>query len=335
MNEKVEFFKLISCDGSYLQLCNYGARMTALVVVDSSGTMRDILVGYSELSDYIGDDCYFGATVGTFANRIQKASFSLDGIEYKLDKNDGTNCNHGGFEGYSNRFWYGEYVGDKVEFTLNVAHLDSGFPGNMEVKVIYGFDNNNCVTIEYEARSDRKAILNLTNHSYFNLSGVGNIFNHRLKVYSDTVLDTDKYFIPTGEFRNVADTEFDFRESRLISSYLGRDTEQLRWNRGYNHCFVLSNVVTGKMHHAATLNDDFCGLQLDIFTTYPGVLIYSAGCLSSSRTGKFNNRISESSGICFEAQYFPDTPNKINFPQCEISPEKPYKHIIKFMISKT
>ena len=326
-------YRLDHLNGTFIELSNLGASWLSWIVPDKSGLFSDVLLGYPDPSDYLLDNCYMGATVGRFANRIKGASFSLNDEVYFLEKNDGENTNHGGYSGLHRCIWEGGYDGNRVVFRIKSSHLEGGYPGNIDIKVSYGFTSDGDVSIDFEAMSDRPAILNLTNHAYFNLSGAKDILQHEVMIPSRYILETDSSFIPTGGFIPVDNTEFDFRQMKKIGQDINRSTDQLLWNRGYNHCYVLSRHDDGYMKVAASVYERSSGRRLDVFTTYPGVLFYSAGYLTSEIEGKNGLKYIPSQGLCMETQYFPDTPNHPEFPRCIISPEKPYHHTTLYKIS--
>jgi aldose 1-epimerase len=274
-----------------------------------------------------------GAIVGRFANRIGGATFSLEDHEYTLEKNDGANTNHGGYSGFHSKIWKGSYEGNKIVFRLSSAHLEGGYPGNVEVTVSYSFTSDGMVSIDFDGVSDRLTVLNLTNHAYFNLAGKGDILQHRVTIPSSYILETNAEFIPSGGILPVEATEFDFRYGKNIGKDIEKQTQQLEWNRGYNHCYVFSLYDERKMKWTASVYEPKSRRKLDVFTTYPGVLFYSSGYLSSQIVGKQGYKYTPMCGFCLETQYFPDFPNHSEFPQGVVFPEKPYHHTTLYKLS--
>lgn len=228
---QIQVFRIAHSDGSYIEVSNLGARWLSWVVSDGNGKYSDILLGYPTVLDYLQDDCYMGAIVGRFANRIGGATFSLEDHEYTLEKNDGANTNHGGYSGFHSKIWKGSYEGNKIVFRLSSAHLEGGYPGNVEVTVSYSFTSDGMVSIDFDGVSDRLTVLNLTNHAYFNLAGKGDILQHRVTIPSSYILETNAEFIPSGGILPVEATEFDFRYGKNIGKDIEKQTQQLEWEQ--------------------------------------------------------------------------------------------------------
>ena len=238
---QIQVFRIAHSDGSYIEVSNLGARWLSWVVSNGNGKYSDILLGYPTVLDYLQDDCYMGAIVGRFANRIGGATFSLEDHEYTLEKNDGANTNHGGYSGFHSKIWKGSYEGNKIVFRLSSTHLEGGYPGNVEVTVSYSFTSDGMVSIDFDGVSDRLTVLNLTNHAYFNLAGKGDILQHRVTIPSSYILETNAEFIPSGGILPVEATEFDFRYGKNIGKDIEKQTQQLEWNRGYNQACMNLN----------------------------------------------------------------------------------------------
>jgi len=327
--EDVYLFRLQQKNGRYIEVSNYGAAWISCVVPDKNGILDDVLLGYPALEGYLSDTCYLGATIGRFANRIAGATFLLNEKRYYLDKNDGENTNHGGFAGFNTKIWKYKIENEQVVFSLESPDGESGYPGNVQVEISYQFSEIGQVVISYRGTTDRPTVLNLTNHAYFNLDGNGEILNHFLQIPAEQILETTASFIPTGELLNVKGTEFDFTDFRTIN-FEKFHSNQLSWNKGYNHCFVLSLQDDFSMKPAAIVRSNLSGRELCVHTTYPGVLFYSAGYLESSNTGKLKERYSPSDGFCLETQYFPDAPNHNHFLFPVVTPDKPYSHVTTY-----
>jgi len=323
--EEVYLFRLQQANGQFIEVSNYGASWISCVVPDKNGILGDVLLGYSTLEGYLSDTCYMGATIGRFANRIAGAAFLLNGKIYYLDKNDGNNSNHGGFSGFNAKVWDYRIDNEQVVFSLYSPDGEGGYPGNIKVEVRYQFSESGDIIITYTATTDQPTILNLTNHAYFNLDGQGKITEHTLQIPADQILDTTESFIPTGELLDVKGTEFDFTHFRKIN-FENYHTNQIRWNKGYNHCFVLSQQDDVSLKPAATVRSEQSERELSVYTTYPGILFYSAGYMESSQTGKSGMKYSPFDGLCLETQYFPDAPNHNHFLSPIVTADKPYSH---------
>lgn len=321
--EPVYIFRLTNESGAFVELTNWGATWVSAFMYGRGGNLSNILLGYSNAVEYMHDIYYMGATVGRFANRIHHASLSIDGITYALEKNDGDNTNHGGFAGFNKKLWAWEPVTDGIRFLLDSYDGEGGYPGNVQIAVEYVFSETNTLTIRYRGTTDRPTYVNLTNHAYFNLSDdKGEIDNHWLSIFSDTILETTADFIPTGNFVNVLKSPFDFMTLRCIGDHLHDDDEQIRWNKGYNHCYVLKRQPSNELLEAAVLLEPVSGRKLTVETDLPGVLLYTGGYLSAPDRG-----------VCLETQYFPDTPSHPDFPSCLLTPEKEYDHRTVYQFS--
>lgn len=329
---EVHLFRLVHESGAYIELTNYGATWVSAVLPDRVGNLSDVILGYDSLTGYLADTAYLGSTVGRFANRIGNARFSLNGKTYELDQNDGKNCNHGGFSGFNKKVFDYQIEDNKVVFSLSSPDGEGGFPGNLKLNVTYSFSEDLTVAIHYSAESDQDTYLNLTNHAYFNLQGSGNILEHSLCIPYTTMLVTDEFFIPTGEFTNVHNTPFDFSKPKQIGRDIFQNNPQLVNNKGYNHCYVLDNP-DAECKHAAVLYEPKTGRQLEVFTTKPALLIYSAGFLDSVAAGKTGYNYFRYAGFCLETQFFPDSPNQPNFPDCTLHKGEIYNHRTEYRFS--
>ncbi|MFT3753355.1 MAG: aldose epimerase family protein [Paludibacter sp.] len=330
--DEIHLFRLVHESGAYIELTNYGATWVSAVLPDRLGNLSDVILGYDSLEGYLADTAYMGSTVGRFANRIGNARFTLNGKNYKLDKNDGQNCNHGGFSGFNRKIFDYQATNDSVIFSMFSPDGEGGFPGNVKLNVSYSFSADLTVSIHYSAESDKDTYLNLTNHAYFNLQGWGNILEHILYIPYADMLVTDQFFIPTGEFTNVDNTPFDFSKPKQIGRDIFQNDCQLTDNRGYNNFYVLNNPHA-ECKHAAVLYESKTGRQLDVFTTKPALLIYSAGFLNSVEAGKTGHRYSPYAGFCLETQYFPDSPNQPNFQDCTLYKGEIYNHRTEYRFS--
>lgn len=329
--KEVYLFTISHPLGAQIQLLNYGATWTSALIPDKSGKLADVLLGYNDLNGYLSDTNYMGNTIGRFANRISRASFTINGQTYFLDQNEGDNTNHGGFLGMNNQVFESEVAGDKVVFSLKSPDGQGGFPGNVLMKVSYSFSDDLMVNINYWAITDKDTYLNLTNHAYFNLAGSGSILKHQLQISSSEMLETNENFIPTGKLIPVNGTEFDFTSLRSIGEEMNVKSQQLIWNRGYNHCYPIPKTPEGvSSQPAVTLIDPLSGRILQLFTTLPSVLVYSAGYLNSNLPGKSGVCYKPCDGICLEAQFYPDSPNQALFPSCLLGKNQVYNQSIEF-----
>lgn len=315
--ETIYLFRLTNASGAFVEITNQGASWVSAYMPDINGTLANVLLGHDNAEEYIQDSFYMGATVGRFANRIHHASFSIGGISYQLEQNDGKNTNHGGSSGFSKKTWQWEKLDSGIRFMLHSPDSEGGYPGNVQIKVEYIFTEANELTITYHGITDRPTYLNLTNHAYFNLSGdKRKITEHLLVIPATRILETTAQFIPTGQMREVKDTPFDFTTCRSIGKHLYDDNEQLRWNKGYNHCYILKDRKSEAMVTAAIVSDPVSGRKLTVNTNLPGILLYTSGYLSPI----------PHTGVCLETQYFPDSPSHPHFPSCLLMPGEEYRH---------
>lgn len=307
-----------------MRVMTFGARVVSLKAPDANGKMANVVLGYDNLEDYVSDNKnYFGAALGRFANRIANGMFRIEGREYHLTENEGTNTLHGGKEGFDRRNWMAKEVPNGVEFTLVSPDGDQGFPGTLVTHVRYTL-HENTISIRYTARTDMPTVINLTNHAYFNLSGVGSgtITSERLTLYAAEFTPVDSNLIPTGKVEPVAGTPFDFTHNETIGARIDSDNEQLKLAHGYDQNWVLNGAI-GKLHTAARVFDPVSGRILEEATTEPGVQFYTGNFLptaSSQTTSKYTFR----SGFCLETQHFPDSPNHSSFPSTELKPNHIY-----------
>lgn len=316
----IVLFRLSNARGSYAEVCNYGATLISLVVADATGEMNNIILNYPDIEDYFADTNYIGSTIGRFANRIANAGFELDGKTYLLDKNDGENSNHGGYKGFNSRVFSYEVKDDHLILSYLSEDGEGGFPGTLSFSVSYSFSDDNQLKIEYKAGTDKKTVFNPTCHAYFNLSGENElILSHELKVYADYYLETKDDFIPTGVMTPVKNSAFDFNEFREIQSLMPLKNEVLP---GYNTYFIGNQKTT--MKQLASLRERKSGITVDVFSTMPGLQIYTGDYLSKPHRPL--------SGICLEAQFFPDGPNKAHFETCILNAGEMVKHSIYFLI---
>ena len=310
---------VLANDNAEVSLISRGAALRRLLVADKDGEKRDVLLGFDDLEGYIERSDYQGVAVGPFANRIEGGSLKIGGKEIIVPPNEkGRNLLHSGGL-YSNAVWSGEVPRDnKVVFKKRFKDMEGGFPGNTDAEISYTLESDGTVLMEYKAVSDSDMYFNLTNHAYFNLAGYdgGDILSHKLKINADSFLPVDENSIPTGESRKVEGTPFDFREFKEIGRDIEADYDQLKLTGGYDHCFCLNDFGKG-CRLAASVKCEKSGLCLDVFTDLPGVQLYTGNFLSGT-VGKGGKPMNHRSGFCLETQYYPDSPNKPQFPSCYV-----------------
>jgi len=327
-------FTLTNKYGVEVKILNYGGIVTQLWIPDKNGYLQDVVLGYDSLQDYIKDSPYFGAIVGRYGNRIAKGQFSIDGRTYKLAVNNGPNHLHGGLKGFDKVVWDAIDFMKPDEAGVVLTYLskdnEEGYPGNLNVKVTYTLTNNNEFKIDYEATTDKPTVINLTQHSYFNLKGQGDgdILNHQLQIFADRYTPVDPTLIPTGEQREVKSSAMDFRTPKSIGSRISQV------EGGYDHNFVLNNA-DGKMRLVAEVTEPESGRQMDVYTDQPGIQFYSGNFLDGSIIGKGGKVYKKHYGFCLETQHFPDSPNHENFPSSVLKPGETYETqtIYKFGIA--
>ncbi|MFT2010258.1 aldose epimerase family protein [Pontibacter sp. 13R65] len=319
-------------------ISNYGGRIISLLVPDKDGNMRDVVIGFGDVDSFTkGADTFFGATIGRYGNRIAKGRFKIDNTEYKLATNNDQNHLHGGETGYSRVVWDARQVDDKtLELTYLSKDMEEGYPGNLNVKVTYTLTDDNELKIDYEATTDKKTVVNLTNHAFFNLNGEGSgtIKNHLLQINADHYTPVDETLIPTGELAPVEGSPFDFRKPTKIGERIEQDHEQLNFGKGYDHNFVLNTTQGGGMTKAATVVGDQSGIVMEVFTEEPGIQFYGGNFLEGKNTLKTGAKDEHRSAFCLETQHFPDSPNQSNFPSTQLNPGQTYKttSVYKFSV---
>lgn len=315
--EPVFTHRIVNDAGASIEVSDWGARLIEVLVPDKEGRLGNVVLCPPDL---LTDTYYMGAVVGRVANRIGDASFLIDGQIFTIDRNDGCNSNHGGFEGFDRRLWHSEVVSDGVKFTLTSPDGDGGYPGRLDVCVTYSWTEDNRLQLSYEASTDFPTLVNLTHHAYFNLGVTGQqVVDHWLQIPSDRLVVTDENFIPTGEIVSAIGTPFDFTVGKMIGKDINADSEQLRWNRGYNHCYLLPRSSHSEMHLAARLQHEASGRYLEVNTTQPAVLVYSSGFLPRPTTA-----------VCIETQCPPDAIHHSEFPSRILRPEMFYRERVEF-----
>jgi aldose 1-epimerase len=326
--EQVELYTLTNVNGLEARIMTYGGTVISLKVPDRHGTLGDIVLGYESLEGYLKNSPYFGSIIGRYGNRIGKGTFSLNGKQYSLPRNNGENTLHGGNKGFDKVVWSAKEVKSRNGVGLSLKYLskdgEEGFPGNLSLTVVYTLTNNNELKIEYSASTDKATVVNLTHHSYFNLAEEGDILKHELMINARMFTPVDSSLIPTGELRRVNGTPMDFTKSTAIGARIDQQDEQLTFGKGYDHNWVLNNN-TGRLALAARVYEPRSGRVMEVATTEPGLQFYSGNFLDGSITGKAGQVYKQRYGFCLETQHFPDSPNKPAFPSTLLRPGQRYK----------
>ena len=335
--DNIDQFILKNKSGMEISAINYGGIITSWKAKDRDGEYKDIVLGFNDLSQYETESPYFGAIIGRYGNRIAKGKFTLNGENYTLAVNNGENHLHGGLKGFDKIVWDTKEVVNDSTASLVLSYIskdmEEGYPGNLEVQVTYTLDNHDELSVKYEAVSDKTTIINLTQHSYFNLSADlnKNILDHEITINSDAFLPVDSTLIPTGEIRNVGDTPFDFRKPKKIGDEINTSNKQLKFGMGYDHCWVLNNQDQG-LRFVASAYDSGTGRLLEVFSDQPGIQFYSGNFLDGTLKSKIGGTYDFRSGFCLETQHYPNSPNENDFPSVTLRPGEKYmtETIFKF-----
>jgi aldose 1-epimerase len=334
---EVELYALRNRSGMEATITNYGGIVTALRVPDRHGDFEDVVLGFDRLEGYLQNPPYFGALIGRYANRIAGGSFFLDGACHQLATNDGPNALHGGKQGFDKVVWTVGRFGDTPRGSeLELKYLsrdgEEGYPGNLSVTALYTLSEDNALRLDFTAMTDRPTIVNLTQHSYFNLRGRGDVLAHEISIGADRFTPVDAALIPTGEIRSVAGTPFDFRQPMQIGARIHDPDEQLRFGKGYDHNWV-ANGEPGTLRRMCTVHEPQSGRVLELLATQPGLQFYSGNLLDGTIEGKNRCRYAARSGFCMEPQHFPDTPHHSHFPSAVLRPGEVYRHAIVYRFS--
>ena len=336
--EAVAKYTLENKDGIQVDIITYGGRITSLRTPDKDGKMENVILGFDSIGQYEKENPFFGALVGRYGNRIAKGKFSLDGTEYKLAQNNGENSLHGGVKGFDKQVWDAntEEGDDSVKLILTYlsADMEEGFPGNLNTTVTYTLNKDNSLDVLYEAETDKKTVVNLTQHAYFNLSGDFSklILDHMVEIDADTFIPVDSGLIPTGELRPVEGTPFDFREAKLIGNDIDADNEQIKLGGGYDHCWVLNSQSAGYRSVASAYHPE-TGRNLEVLTDEPGIQFYTGNFLDGTLPAPNGGTYAQRSGFCLETQHYPDSPNQPEFPSVTLEPGDTYSTKTTFKFS--
>ncbi len=333
----VEIYTLRNANGMTARIMTYGGIVQSLTAPDRDGKYADVVLGYDNLAGYIADSPYFGALIGRYGNRIAKGHFTLDGQTHTLAVNNGPNALHGGLKGFDKVVWKvarSEETpkGAQLELTYISPDGEEGFPGTLNVTATYTLTPDNSLRLDYRATTDKKTIANLTQHSYFNLSGQGDVLGYRVFINADKFTPVDSTLIPTGELKPVAGTPFDFRTPATLGSRVAADDEQIKFGGGIDHNWVV-NHPAGVLGLDARVTDPASGRVLTVLSTEPGLQFYTGNFLDGSLTGKGGKVYAHRTGFCMEPQHFPDSPNQPGFPSVELNPGEVYQNTIIYQFS--
>lgn len=328
-------YRMENASGAYVELGSIGAAILSVNVPDRNGALADVVIGYPEPESYFGDGPCAGKCPGRYANRIAKGHFELGGKSFDLPVNNGPNHLHGGPEGFQNQIWESRIDGDAVEFLYFSEDGEMGYPGNLKVVARYEWSENNELQLTFTARTDAETVVNLTNHSYFNLDGEGSgsIEKHLLRLNASEYLPTDGTLIPLGESEPVAGTPMDFVTAKEIGRDLRADFPAIRTGKGFDACWVIDGRIDGQLAEAAELRSDASGRVLKVYTTQPGVQIYTGNWLEGCPAGKNGHVYHDYDAVAIECQHFPDSPNKADYPSTVLRPGETYEQAIIWAFS--
>lgn len=333
---QVRLYTLRNRNGAEARISDYGGIVTSLKVPDRAGQMGDVVLGYDDLAGYLKETPYFGCLVGRYGNRIARGRFTLDGVGYTLATNNHPNHLHGGLKGFDKRLWEGvarmSADGPVLELTYTSVDGEEGYPGTLRVQAVYTLTSDNALKLEYTAKTDKATVVNLTQHSYFNLAGRGDILGHEVQIHADRFTPVDSTLIPTGELRPVAGTPFDFRQPTTIGARVNQADEQLRFGGGYDHNWVIADKP-GPVRVQAVVHEPTTGRVLEVLSDQPGLQFYCGNFLDGTLTGKGGWVYQHRNGFCMEPQHFPDSPNKPEFPSVVLRPGQTYRNTIVYRFS--
>lgn len=338
--KQVKLYTIQNQAGMELTVTNYGGRIVSWLVPDKNGKFEDVVFGHDSIDGYLNaKENYFGASIGRYGNRIANGEFMLGDIRYKLAQNNGPNSLHGGVKGFSAKIWDVVQTGtNELQLKLVSPDMDEGYPGELKVTMTYKLTNDNALFIQYAARCDKPTIINLTNHSYFNLHGAGNgsILDHLLMINADSITPIDSTLIPTGQLMAVGNTPFDFRTPTAIGARIDVDHPQIKFGKGYDMNFVLNKAEEQPVTLAASVFEPASGRMLEVLTDQPGVQFYTGNFLDGAYPGKKGRFYGYRTGFCLETQHFPNSPNQPGFPSVVLNPGEDYNHtcVYRFSVKK-
>lgn len=333
---EIAVYKLENRHGAWVELSTLGAGVVGLAVPDRNGIIDEVALGYANPADYLYDGPCMGKCPGRYANRIAKGHLDVDGKKFQLAINNGPNALHGGPDGFQNQIWEARVIPDGIEFSYTSKDGEENYPGTLSLKATYTWSEDNVLSLRFEAVTDKKTVVNLTNHSYWNLSGKdsGSVLEHEMKILSDKWLPTDATQIPDGELADVASTPMDFRDFKALGKDINADFEALKIGKGYDHCWALRLWEPGKtIEDAVVLRDNKSGRILSISTDQPGVQIYTGNWLDGSPENCKGHPYKDYDGVAIEMQGYPDAPNKPGFPSQWLNPGETYSRSIVFRFS--
>jgi aldose 1-epimerase len=336
-NVPIERYTLRNRRGMEARIATYGGIVTHLTAPDRKGQYADVVLGYETLAEYLKSNPYFGALIGRYGNRIANARFTLDGKQYQLAQNNGRNSLHGGNVGFDKVVWKAAKAvvtddGPQLTLTYTSRNGEEGYPGNLQVTAVYTLTEDNALRLDYTATTDKATVVNLTQHSYFNLRGEGDVLGHVVRINANRYTPVDGTLIPTGQLQPVSGTPFDFRKPTSIGARIDAEDEQLRFGKGYDHNWVLDKPA-GTLGVDATVYEPQTGRVLEVSSTEPGLQFYSGNFLDGSITGKGRRVYRVRNGFCMEPQHFPDSPNHAGFPSTVLKPGETYKNTIIYRFS--
>lgn len=340
--QEVTEFTFANSNGMEVKIMDFGGIITSLKVPDRDGNIEDIVLGFDNLQGYLGEHPYFGALIGRYGNRIAKGKFTLEGNEYTLAVNNGENHLHGGLKGFDKVMWDAVIIENEAVVGLKLHYLskdmEEGYPGNLDVEVVYTISDKNEIKVDYRATTDKTTVINLTQHSYFNLEGKGseNILDHEVMIKADNFIPVDPGLIPTGELVPVTGTPFDFSQLTKVGGHINDDNAQIKIGGGYDHCWVLNKSDENALDWVIKVLGPVKGRVMEMATTEPGVQFYSGNFLDGTLTGKDDVTYPHRYAFCLETEHYPDSPNQPQFPSSVLRPGEEYKSttIFKFSILK-
>lgn len=332
----VTLYTLRNASGVEATICNYGGIVTSLKVPDRNGKPGDVVLGYDNLAGYLKETPYFGSLIGRYGNRIAKGKFTVNGQTYTLATNNGPNALHGGLKGFDKVVWSAKPTMTPEGPALALQYVskdgEEGYPGTLTVTAVYTLTRDNGLRLDYTATTDKDTVVNLTQHSYFNLAGKGDILGHEVMINADKYTPVDETLIPTGELPSVAGTPFDFRKATTIGARIKQDNQQLKFGGGYDHNWVIAKPA-GKLSVMARVHEPTTGRVLEVLSTEPGLQFYSGNFLDGTITGKGGWVYQFRNGFCMEPQHYPDSPNQPGFPSVVLKPGQVYRNTIIYRFS--